>query len=348
MIFNESVNNTAAISYEGINESPYDLGIGGALMHVYENECNFNALMKAAALSEMKYYNENGGDLFVQEAGAFAGFFAKVKAFFKKVIDKVISIFKKFVSSLDQFTLSNDKFVKKYGKDLVGKNVKDLTITGYENLKPGVDISNVITATATAPGAYDEKTNGVTANSDSEAINNEIEKNRGSIIGESAMTESEFREGLHEKFYGDKGNIQVENLTAYLQLIKGTDKVKKDAKKLCDDIVKSINESIKKMEKQADVKGDEALSGKTKKGAELDPDLRKASENTAKELNNRVAVYKAFCNDVTVAYAAYDKALIDRCKQAKAACVKALSYKHEAATVAEGAYADIFAGVEIV
>ena len=42
-------------------------------MHVYENECNYNAIMKAAGISELKYYKETGGDLFVQEAGAAGG-----------------------------------------------------------------------------------------------------------------------------------------------------------------------------------------------------------------------------------------------------------------------------------
>ena len=102
MIFNEMNTNNTAISYDAVQESPYELGIGGALMHVYENECNYNALMKAAALSEMKYYNQTGGDLFVQEAGAFAGFIQKAKEFFKKVIEKIKSIAKKFIAKINQ------------------------------------------------------------------------------------------------------------------------------------------------------------------------------------------------------------------------------------------------------
>ena len=69
--------------------SPYKLGIEGGLMHVYENECNFNALMRAVGISELKYYNDTGRDLFVHEAGAFAGFIEKAKAFFKKVIERL-------------------------------------------------------------------------------------------------------------------------------------------------------------------------------------------------------------------------------------------------------------------
>ena len=50
--------------YDGpVAPSPYPVGIEGALMHVYENECNYNALMKAVGISELKYYQETGKNL---------------------------------------------------------------------------------------------------------------------------------------------------------------------------------------------------------------------------------------------------------------------------------------------
>ena len=52
-------------------------------MHVYENECNYNAIVKSVGISELKYYQETGKDLFVNEAGAFKKFGSKVTAFFK-------------------------------------------------------------------------------------------------------------------------------------------------------------------------------------------------------------------------------------------------------------------------
>ena len=73
-----------------------------------------------------------------------------------------------------------------------------------------------------------------------------------------------------------------------------------------------------------------------------------AKDKQIKKLNRDIDVYKAFSNDVTVYFGAKAKALADMNRQAKAICVKALSYKHEAATVAESNTFDIFAGVEIV
>ena len=131
MIF-DSYNESSTVSLDAIKESPYPLGYEGALMHVYENELNYYSLMKAVGLSEMKYYQETGGSLFVHEAGAFGSFIEKVKAFFKKVIEKIKSIFKKFIAAIDQYTLENKKFVKKYGQEIMRKNLTDFEFEGYK------------------------------------------------------------------------------------------------------------------------------------------------------------------------------------------------------------------------
>ena len=91
MIFDSNI--SAPTNWDAVQESPYTLGLEGGLMHVYENECNYNAIMKAAGLSELKYYKENGGDLFVQEAGAAGSLIDRFIAFFKKVIEKIKQIF---------------------------------------------------------------------------------------------------------------------------------------------------------------------------------------------------------------------------------------------------------------
>lgn len=333
MIFNE-MNNTTAVSYEAVQESPYDLGIGGALMHVYENECNFNALMKAAALSEMKYYNENGGDLFVQEAGAFAGFVEKAKAFFKKVIEKIKAIAKKFMATINQFAMKDKEFVKKYQADLVRRDLSDMEFTGYAfpAWAGNTSIEGAVT---------DVKTNG----SDSQdELNDIIEKNRGKIVGGGAMTESEYRDELKEKLYGDKDEIKV-NIRAELDKISKTESLVKAAEKEEKDITKSIEDIIKKLDKSAK----EIDKDLTKNAASMKDKTITQKDNSIKGINNQITVYKALSNDLTVYFGAVTKALADRNRQAKAICVKALSYKKakNESAVAEGGYADIFAGVEI-
>lgn len=334
MIFNESVNN-ASISYEGIKESAYDLGIGGALMHVYENECNYNALMKAAALSEMKYYNETGKDLFVQEAGALGSFWEKVKAFFKKVIEKIKAIFKKFVSVFDQFTMDNKKFVKKYYNDLTRKNLADFEFNGYAF--PGLD-KNYMDAGKDYKGTI----SGITDSSSQDEMDNKMEQNRGALIGEGGLTESEFRTELHDWLYGDKDTIENIKIRDVLSLLENSKKDKSDVEKAQKKIVGDIGKAVDAMEKDIKAFQNENRATGTK------DDEKEMNESLIKTLDAQIKIYKAYSNDLTVFFGAVSKAVVDRAKQCKAICVKALSYKHEAATVAEGAYSNIFAGVEII
>ena len=134
MIFNESYTSSAA-DMSGIKESPYALGLEGALMHVYENECNYNALMKSVGIAEARYAVENGGELFVQEAGAFGGFLSKAKDFFMKVIEKIKQIFKKFVALMDRFVLDDKSFVKKYGDQILRRDLTDFEVKNCYNFK---------------------------------------------------------------------------------------------------------------------------------------------------------------------------------------------------------------------
>ena len=334
MIFNEMNTNNTTPSYDAVQESAHELGIGGALMHVYENECNYNALIKAATLSEMKYYNENGGDLFVQEAGAFTSFLGKVKEFFKKVIEKIKSIAKKFFAKINQYALKDKDFVKKYQNDLVRRDLKDFEFNGYAF---PAWTGNTSTVQATANVKND-------GSDDQDALNDIIEKNRGGIVGGSAMTEAEYRDELKQKLYGDKDDIKV-NIRAELNTISETKKLVDAAQKQEKEIVKGIEDIIKKLENVA--KEIDKSIDKDVKGGSTDDNSIQTRDKAIKGVNNKITVYKALSNDLTVYFGAVVKALNDKNRQAKAICVKALSYKHEAATL-ESAELDIFAGVEIL
>jgi hypothetical protein len=332
MIFNEM--NTSKGSYgAAVQESQYDLGIGGALMHVYENECNYNALMKAVALSEMKYYNATGGDLFVQEAGAFKGFIEKAKAFFHKVIEKIKSIGKKFVAKINQYTMSDKDFVKKYQKDLLSRDLKDFEFDGYAF--PNISSNKYNLSVEKAYDGISED-----GSDDSDRLNEIIEENRGRIVGGSAMTESEFRTELHDKLYGDKDSIKV-NIRSEIGIISETSKLIKESNKAEKDAVDGINKFIKLLDQSATrISKDISLKASDEEN--------KTNSNLVRYENNTITVAKSLSNDFTVFYGALVKALADRNRQAKAICVKALSYKHESASVAEGGYADLFDGVQII
>lgn len=331
MIFGESTTiNTP------VKESRYELGIEGALMHVYENECNFNAIMKSAALSEMKYYNETGGDLFVQEASAGEGLIAKIKAFFKKVVEKIKSIFAKFMAKINQFTMDNNKFVKKYEQQLMRKDLTGFEFDGYVfNDKNDWDTIEVESTSNNVIKGIDKDT-------DNDKLEDIKEKNRGKIVGEknNAIESSEFIDRLKEIFYGDKVTLEINSgdLRNRLNYIKGAKKYISDVEKTEKSSVKVIEDAAKALEKEAT---DLYRSSPSDNDEKLDKENKKI-----KTLNQKADVLRAYANDLTIMFGAKARAAADSCKQDKAICVKALSYKHESTGVYDGD--DIFAGVQIV
>lgn len=360
MIFDANYTSTSGLS--AIKESPYELGLAGAMMHVYENECNYNAIMKAVGLSELKYYQETGKDLFIHEAGAFDGFIAKVKAFFKAVIEKIKSIFKKFVAIFDQYTLNDKQFVKKYGDQLIRKDLKDFEFTGY---KFG-DFAKVQNSVVTDGGLlkdeltkyldthkpdsnYNKKKFDNTAYEDSDKVNDAKEELRGRIVGESGkkLDETEFKDKLKELLYGDEDKETLDNISIrdQLSIIENTKDDIKKVEKTQKDIEKGINDLLKVLDKLPSEIGKKYSYNSDNK---ITDNHDKRINNAIKNINDWYEICKSESNDITVAFGMIVQAYKDRNRQAKAICVKALSYKHEAAMVSESSYSDdIFAGVVI-
>ena len=392
------------VSLDAIKESPYPLGYEGALMHVYENELNYYSLMKAVGLSEMKYYQETGGSLFVHEAGTFGSFIEKVKAFFKKVIEKIKSIFKKFIAAIDQYTLENKKFVKKYGQEIMRKNLTDFEFEGYsfkilddEAGKFTTASKNIETAVTNLENAHAniEKGTytGLTSSTTKFASTNSILDNveigssmtseqktaaqeiaRGELVGETGgkrLDTDDYRDRLQELFYGDgkdgdKETLENINMRTQLNYIDDSKKTIKDAERDQRTITKHIENALKKLDKLPEqirkyVKSDE---GKKTIGANTSPNHQFYSstatdkvdtdkvEAYVKVVNNGLDVCRSLANDITVGFGVLVQAYKDRVTQAKAICVKALSYKHESAMVSESYNNydsdDIFSSVNII
>lgn len=343
MIFNmnESARSTA-LNMEGIMESPYALGLEGALMHVYENECNYNALMEAAGLSELKYFQETGKDLFVNEAGALGNFVSKAKALFVKVIEKIKAIAKKFFAQINSFAVSDKDFIKKYEKDLLRADLAGMKFEGYKFAETAT-ILNMGAVTACA-GRLEKVTDNVEAyqgeSMNDEAMDSALAKQRGSLIGKGELTEAELREEFKKMLYGEgKEEIDV-NIRAAMQTISDTSKVIKDVEKTQKDAVDGIDKVIKALEKA------QTKIAKWDNAEKSDTGLSEKKNKAVKNISQEISVAKALSNDVTIVFGMLVQQKKDMNRQAKAICVKALSYKKkDEAAVAESG--DLFSGVVI-
>ena len=352
MIFDTNINESAVTDWSAVKESQYPLGLEGALMHVYENECNYNAIIKSAGLAELKYCVEgNQGELFVNEAGAFSGFLTKAKEFFKKVIEKIKAMFKKFFMVINSYTQSDKEFVKKYSKALYRVDMTDFEFKGYEfgNLEicrndsikdvttcvkfiaaNNEDLSKIATATI----------GGVSLKVDNDKITDLCDKLRGDIINDSPMNESEFRDTIKEKLYGDgKETLEDIKIREQLAIISDTKETIKKAEKLQKEITRELNDLVKALEKASNG------FGKVINDEKDNADLSENRSTAVTVCNTAIKVAKSVSNDYTVAFGMTIQALKDQNRQAKAICVKAINYKPKN----EAAYSEggIFDGVVI-
>ena len=346
--------------------SPYPVGLEGALMHVYENECNYNALMKAVGISELKYYQETGRDLFIHEAGAFAGFLSKAKAFFKKVIEKIKQIFHKFAAVMNQYTMSDKKFVKQYSKEINRKDISDFTFNGYtfegldKAVTASIDVRDEFKDIYSGDLNKDDKKSMGKMEEDSDGIDRQRALFARKITGgnASSLDESEFRDELKDFMYGNNG--EKEELDGkdidkrkLLQWIEGADRTIKDADRSQKACIKAIDGYIKKIE---EFEKELNKKGSTYKSTGLADDDENEINDGSKDayqkgINAYIAEVKAESNNITIFFGMLTGALKDRNRQSKAICVKIIGYnKKESANYGyygESSVDDLFAGVTI-
>lgn len=82
-----------------------------------ESTENMNRIMKACAIQEFCYFEENGVEL-VYEAGTATSFIEKAKSFFLNLWKKIQGIFKKAIMMFSSKTKDDKEFLNKYKKEL--------------------------------------------------------------------------------------------------------------------------------------------------------------------------------------------------------------------------------------
>lgn len=340
-------------SYTGVvKESPYPLGVEGALMHVYENECNYNAMMRAVGISELKYYQETGKDLFLHEAGAFSGFIKKAIAFFNKIIEKIKSIFHKFAALMNSFTMKDKDFVHKYEAELNRKDLTDFEFNGYtfKGLDTAIkivdaDVISAVTSDLNKMDVKDYKKDDENKLPSADELEDEIDRMRADVVSglvdAKSLDESEFREEVRDAIYGgDKEPLENIRARDQLNIIKNAQNDIKDANRKQKQMTDGVNKIIKKLEGY--IKNDFKYTDEEKDNEALS----KQRSASIKHVNQEIDKYKANCNAITILYGIIVGALKDRNRQAKAICVKAIGYKHESASLYESSN-DLFANVVI-
>ena len=220
---------------------PYEANLEGALMCVYENECNYNALMKAVGISELKYYNETGKDLFIENSTAFDNFIDKAKEFFKAAASKIKEIFNKFKIFILSVITSNDKLLSKYSEQLKAIENTPIEYEGY----PFIGLERCDKTIFKLLDQLDE--DNINKLTDGKSENISIDDIRGDILDTNSITSSEFSRAARDKMYGKRMTIRS-TVKAELHFIENLKDDLKDVNKIQDKALNTIASYIKSLD----------------------------------------------------------------------------------------------------
>jgi len=106
---------TSVEPFKGDHFNYHELGIIAAA----ESAANQNAFMKAIALQELASMEQYGNTDVLYESVNIKGIFEKIKAFFKKIIEKIHKIFHTFVAKMQSWFGNNKSFAQKYEKEII-------------------------------------------------------------------------------------------------------------------------------------------------------------------------------------------------------------------------------------
>ena len=126
-----STDYTAVEPFKGEHFNYHELGIIAAA----ESAANQNSFMKALALSELASVEQCGTTDVFYEGVNVKGILDKIKAFFKKLIEKIHKIFHTFIAKLSAWFGNSADFAKKYEKEIIknwSKVSSDWEFKGYK------------------------------------------------------------------------------------------------------------------------------------------------------------------------------------------------------------------------
>ena len=186
-------------------------------------------------------------DIEALHENVFTDIFKRIKDLFMKLWAKIKSIFKVFIAKFDSiFMKSSKEFIKKYKKDVLKKDLTDVTIN-YSKPK-GVQfvISSglLITVKRTDKDELEKELE----NYDSEKQEEEYIK---TLTGLTNTTLADFDKEYHEHCYEDesKEDLTTSLLSDAIATLEGSDDILKKVKKANDILNKAIGNIIKEIDK---------------------------------------------------------------------------------------------------
>ena len=266
---------------EDIEAAYEESAIDAAHRAVFESTVNLNSILKACAITEFCYLEENGTEM-IYEGAKLDAFVNKAKEVFLGIWKKIQEIFKKVIMQFNAWFVDDKTFITKYEKDInkkisvVGMKDKNVNIypylflknkdamtpiiTCFSDLKANKAISGILSSTSVKADEWKEANKNV----DKEFTDKLLDEVRGCAIKaaggtDTSVTSNEYRKMLKEALQGSasKDSTALKDAIApaitFLKDSKGIktamDKALKESKKAIDDSIKGIVDLKKIAEK---------------------------------------------------------------------------------------------------
>lgn len=193
-------------------------------------------------------------DIEALHENVFTDIFKRIKDLFMKLWAKIKSIFKVFIAKFDSiFMKSSKEFIKKYKKDVLKKDLTDVTINYSAPNRVDFVISSALQVSLTDREFLDnvnDPSNIKRALEDYDSEEQEQVYIRH-LTGLQNVTLSDFDKEYHEHCYEDesKEDLTGSLLSDAIATLEGSDDVLKRVKKANDILNKAVDKIIKEIDK---------------------------------------------------------------------------------------------------
>ena len=240
---------------EGYNDDQYSAQV--AMIESYQNSfAIFDGVIRSDIQeAAMKHGGASDYDLIVFSESVIGDLFNKIKEFFKKLWAKIKSIFHNFMARFDaKFGKSNKEFIKKYRKDIYGKDLSDFEVeyrkrtsaylTGaFPDVNTHFDLGKYMDGVS-KPEDMDKKIQ--KEKDDSDFTNTILEETMGGKI--SVSNPSEYDKEVMDYYFDESSKDEI-NLTDIVDEMMAFKDRNKGFKKAGDSLNKAMSQLIKQIEK---------------------------------------------------------------------------------------------------
>lgn len=239
-------------------------GVDGALVALTEGYVNDQAIFEAVIGQDFAeaYAFSEGCELEIVTESGLGGAFDKLKAFIKKIWEKIKGLLHSFIVKLNKVVITdNKKFVEKYKNDVLKKNLSKMKYKWCEpdnskisGLASRISSSNIDTVLSGASNVFtmdEKKLQVVNDNIDDGTKEDEVLTLLAGVTTDS----SSFTKDVHEECFDsetEEEGLDSSRLTDIMSTLVGSKKEIENVKKAQDNIdkvFKSLLNSIDKAQK---------------------------------------------------------------------------------------------------